>query len=415
MTEHSDAHTATRGILAGVRIIELSSFVAAPLGGMTLAQLGADVIRIDPIGGAADVGRWPLAEDGTSLYWTGLNKGKRSVTVDFKSKAGQDLVTRLIADSGPSGGIVLTNASCRGWLAHHELRKVRPDLIQVQIQGHYDGSSAVDYTVNAQMGFPMITGPEAHSSPVNHVLPAWDIACGLYASIGILSAELRRRTTGLGELVQIALYDVALAAAGNLGLLAEAQVNGVRRQSIGNYLYGAFGCDFTTKDEQRVMVVTLTTRHWNELMAATGLSEQMAAISGVLQADFTSDGDRFRFREVIAALLRPWFEDHTIGEIGQILGATSVLWSPYQSFHDLVTTRSSELRANPMISEINQAGVGAVLAPGSPLRFDTAGRTPVRPAPALGAHTGEVLADLLGLSAEKLDDLRRDQVVDART
>src|SRR3954470_22739747 len=91
-TPDIDRHTPTdQGALplAGMRVLEVSSFVAAPLGGMTLAQLGADVVRVDPLGGAPDHSRWPLAPSGTSLYWAGLNKGKRSITVDFRSQEGQ--------------------------------------------------------------------------------------------------------------------------------------------------------------------------------------------------------------------------------------------------------------------------------------------------------------------------------------
>jgi len=144
------------GPLDGLTVLEISSFVAAPLGGMTLAQLGADVIRVDPIGGAADVGRWPLAPSGTSLYWTGLNKGKRSLTLSFRDKESRGILADLVARSGPGGGIVLTNAR-HGWLGYDELVKVRPDLIHLRIQGHHDGRPAVDYTVNAAAGFPMIT------------------------------------------------------------------------------------------------------------------------------------------------------------------------------------------------------------------------------------------------------------------
>src|SRR6202012_4188004 len=90
--------------LAGLRVIEVASFVAGPLGGMTLAQLGAEVIRVDPPGGAPDTTRWPLAPGGGSLYWAGLNKGKRSVTADFRSADGQRAVAELVASSGPDGG-----------------------------------------------------------------------------------------------------------------------------------------------------------------------------------------------------------------------------------------------------------------------------------------------------------------------
>ena len=119
-------------------VLEVSSFVAAPLGGLTLAQLGADVIRIDPVGGGPDLGRWPLAPSGTSLYWTGLNKGKRSVTLNFRDAEGRRLLGDLLAASGPGGGIVLTNAG-QDWLGYAELARVRPDLIHLQIQGHRDG------------------------------------------------------------------------------------------------------------------------------------------------------------------------------------------------------------------------------------------------------------------------------------
>ena len=100
--------------LADLTVVEVSSFVAAPLCGMTLSQLGAEVIRVDPIGGASDIHRWPVTADGTSIYWTGLNKGKRSATVDLRSADGQELVQRLIVESG---GIVVTNAAGPSWLS----------------------------------------------------------------------------------------------------------------------------------------------------------------------------------------------------------------------------------------------------------------------------------------------------------
>src|SRR3979409_1377979 len=113
--------------LAGVRIVEISSFVAVPLAGMTLAQLGAEVVRVDPIGGAADYHRWPVTHDGESIYWAGLNKGKHSVAVDVRSSEGQELIQRLIADSG----VVITNVAGRQWHSYDTLVRVRPDLIHV--------------------------------------------------------------------------------------------------------------------------------------------------------------------------------------------------------------------------------------------------------------------------------------------
>ena len=145
---------------------------------MTLAALGADVVRIDPVGGAADAGRWPLTETttetetGESIYWAGLNRGKRSMTVDMRSADDRDLVVRLIA----AAGVFITNAAGREWHSYEVLAERRPDLIHLEVIGRGDGSTAVDYTVNAGTGFPLITGPADHRGPVNHVMPAWDVS-----------------------------------------------------------------------------------------------------------------------------------------------------------------------------------------------------------------------------------------------
>jgi 2-methylfumaryl-CoA isomerase len=219
------------------------------------------------VGGGPDLARWPLAPSGTSLYWTALNKGKRSVTLNLREAEGRRLFGELLAASGPGGGTVLTNATGQGWLAYSELVQIRPDLIHLQIQGHRDGRAAVDYTVNAATGFPLITGPEGFEGPVNHVLPAWDVACGLYAAVGLLAAERKRQRTGAGSEITLALADVALAVAGHLGFLAEAQVNGAERPRIGNHLYGGFARDFLTSDGERVMVVALPRRHFADLAA----------------------------------------------------------------------------------------------------------------------------------------------------
>jgi 2-methylfumaryl-CoA isomerase len=377
------------GPLAGLRVVEVSSFVAAPLGGMTLAQLGAEVIRVDPVGGAADVTRWPLAPNGGSLYWAGLNKGKRSVTLDLRSPEGQRTVADLITSSGPDGGIVLTNAGYP-WLSYDALKDARPDLIHLRITGGHDGSPAVDYTVNAGIGFPLATGDEAMAGPVNHVLPAWDVACGLYAAVGILAAERHRRRTGAGRSITLPLADVALAVTGHLGFLAEGQLAAGRRR-IGNHLYGGFAKDFRTSSGDFVLVVTLTARHYADLARVTGRAVVLATVEQALGADFTRDSDRYAHREVIAALLAPWFADHTTGEVAEALAGTSVLWERYRTFAELAA--DPDTLANPLVGLIDQPGIGQILATGIPLAQPGTGGAP-RPAPLLGADTEAVLREL---------------------
>jgi 2-methylfumaryl-CoA isomerase len=399
------------GILAGMRVVEGSAFVAAPLGGMTLAQLGADVIRFDPIGGGLDAHRWPVTAEGQSLFWAGLNKGKRSIAVDMRSPQGKELLTDLITAPGDDAGMFLTNFPAAGWLSYTALAARRPDLIMVNIVGNPDGSSAVDYTINPATGFSWTTGLAALSTPVNHLLPAWDVITGTLAATGLLAAERKRRIAGIGQFIRLALADVAMATVGHLGYIGEVQINKVERPRHGNYLYGAFGCDFATKDGKRVMVVGLTPRQWRSLVAAVGIGDACVQVEKLLGIDLSKEGDRFAARHVIGALIEPWVNSRTLAEVSEIFTAHDVCWGPYQTFAELVANDPRCSPTNPMFAEVDQPGVGTYLAPGSPLAFSAYDRVPPAPAPLLGQHTDEILAGLLGLSAAQIGRLHDDGVV----
>ena len=385
--------------LSGLTVVEVSSFVAAPLCGMTLGQLGAQVIRIDPIGGASDVRRWPLASDGTSIYWTGLNKGKHSATIDLRSTDGQELVQRLIVEGD---GIVVTNAAGLPWLSHDLLSAKRSDLIHVQLLGRGDGSTAVDYTVNAGIGYPLVTGPAEHAGPINHVLPAWDVCCGLYAALAVVTAVRRRDQSGAGSRISLALEDVALATAGNLGLLTEPQVNGTQRQRLGNAIYGQYGQDFISRDGAAFMVVTLTKRHFRDLVEVTGTSAAVSALAEALGVDFAAEGDRYSYRDVLSGLFAAWFADRTAEQITAALSDTTVLFERYRTFADVA--EGPKVTANPLFSRLHQPGVGDYFAPGMPAAFD--GTHPASaPAPALGQDTADLLTQYLGLTTADIERL----------
>ena len=399
------------GILSGLRVVEGTAFVAAPSGGMTLAQLGADVIRFDPIGGSLDIGRWPLTPDGKSLCWAGLNKGKRSICVNFRDPRGQELMTRLICAPGKDTGIFSTNFPARGWLSYESLRAHRADLIMVNLTGRRDGGSEVDYTVNPQIGFPLLTGPAGSLEPVNHVLPAWDFITGQMIALGVLVAERYRRMTGQGQLVKVALKDVALAVLGNFGMIGEVMVNGVDRAKYGNYLYGAFGRDFETQEGQRVMVVGLTLHQWNCLCNATGLAEEFEAIGQRLNLNLSDEGDRFRAREAIANALEPWFRARTFEVVRRIFDEHRVTWGPYRTVRETIEADPDCSTDNPMFSILEQPGIGSYLMPGTPFDFSEVDRLPVRAAPDLGQHTDEILQDVLGLTEGEVGTLHDDGIV----
>ena len=388
------------GVLAGMRIVEVSAFVAAPLGGMTLAQMGADVIRIDRPGGGLDYRRWPVTEANASLFWAGLNKSKRSVTIDTSTGEGRELAQALITAAGDDAGMLLTNMPPRGWLDYGALSTRREDLIQLTVQGRRGGGSAVDHTVNTTVGLPFLTGPEDCTDVVNHILPAWDLVTGQMAAVGLLAAERRRRINGGGRHVMLALEDVALATISNLGILGEAEL-GVRRGRYGNYLYGAFGRDFETGDQQRVMVIGLTAKQWRSLCSATEIVEGVQALEQGLGVDLGQEGERFKVREQLAALMEPWFAARSLQDIATIFDAAGVCWSHYQSVLDLVNTDPRASAGNPLLASVIQPDIGELLAPGIPLDFGADQLAP-EAAPKLGAHTEEVLSGVLGMSSVEI-------------
>ena len=400
------------GILSGMRVIEGSAFVAGPLGGMTLAQLGADVIRFDPIGGGLDYDRWPITPDGHSLFWAGLNKGKRSIAIDIHSPRGRQIVQDLICAPGDDSGLFLTNFPARGWLNYDSLKASRSDLVMVNICGHHDGSTAVDYTVNPAVGFPTITGPSDDPRPVNHVLPAWDAITGQMAAVGLLAAERHRRNTGEGQLVRIALADVALAMIGNLGKIAEVTVTDKDRPKDGNFLYGAFGRDFETLEGKRVMVVALTDPQWSSLRKATGMASEFDELGTRIGLDLWQAGDRYRARHEIAKALEPWFHARMLSEIREIFDKNRVSWSPYQTLRQVIENDPECSIENPMFSMVEQPDIGTYLMPGSPLQFGTSPRSAVIRAPMLGEHTDEILSSVLEMSDSAIASLHDDRIVE---
>lgn len=378
--------------------------MAVPLAGMTLGQLGAEVVRVDPIGGAADYHRWPVTGDGTSVYWAGLNKGKRSVAADVRSAEGQDLVQRLIVDAG----VLITNVAGRKWNSYDTLTRLRPNLIHVEVSGRADGGTGVDYTVNAGLGFPLVTGPADLAGPVNHVLPAWDITCGIYAALSVVTALRHRDTTGQGQRISIPLENVALATAGNLSFLTEVMVNGTSRERIGNSIYGQYGQEFTSSDGASFMIVALTRRHFHDLTELTGTTKAVAALAETLGADLTDEGERYHHRGALTALFAEWFGSRTAAEVTDALSSSSVLWERYRTFAEVVT--DERVTANPMFTPLDQPRIGEYLAPGLPVSIN--GDYPrAVPAPALGDDTAHVLAEWLGLGKDDIDQLMQSGIV----
>ncbi len=415
------------------RVVELSAFVAAPLAGMTLAGLGYDVVRIDPPGGGLDFHRWPVTGEGESIFWAGLNRGKRSVVVDFRRPEGRELVAAMIVagqrvdgsgraggtDPGPDtaasvvfarndpgssasvagseGGVFLTNLGAGGPLRYESLIQQRTDIITVEIQGYPDGRSAVDYTVAAGTGIPLLTGPEGYIGAVNSPFPTWDIATGLSAAVAVQQAVWSRRVSGKGSRASLALADVAISLLSALGFVDEERLAIMPRRRDGNYLYGAFGRDFELADGARVMVVALTGKQWRSLVGALNLGPEVQLVEHETGLDLSQEGDRWHARRQIAAWVERWCSTRGLAEVAETFDENGVCWGSYGT-------------ASSFVSNYGGPGLGEGEG-GLAIRFGDGPARPLGRAPALGEHTVEVLTTVLGLSQHEIGRLHDDGLV----
>ena len=387
-------------LLAGLRVVEGSAFIAGPSCGLHLAQMGAEVIRFDSIGGGPDYHRWPLAPGSdASLYWEGLNKGKKSIAIDLASPEGRELAVAIVTAPGDNAGLFLTNYPLKGFLSHEALKARRDDIITIRVMGWADGTPGVDYTINAAIGVPMMTGPADDQRPVNHVLPAWDLLGGAYAAFAMTSALLRRRASGEGAEIRVPLSDLAATSLSHIGQVAEVLTGGDRPR-LGNDLFGAFGRDFLCADGARLIVVAITPRQWAGLVDALDLTAPVAALEAELGVAFKRDeGARFTHRQRLFPLFEAVFARRTIADLQPLFDAGGVTWGRYQSLHEAVTSDARLFTENPQFQTIAHPSGLSYPAAGTAATLGGEARGAVVAAPRLGQHTDEVLATILGLDS----------------
>lgn len=399
-------------IINSLRVIEGSSFVAAPSAGLYLSQMGAEVIRFDQIGGGPDFSRWPLSKTGTSFYWEGLNKGKKSLAINLCDPEGREIAKSLICSDGDEAGIFLTNYPASGFLSHEKLSAERSDLITIRVMGKADGGIALDYTVNSAIGLPMITGPDKlGDEPVNHVLPAWDLLTGSYAAFALLAAERSRRETSLGREICIPLMDMATATMSNLGMIAEVIQEGQDRPRYGNDVFGFLGRDFVTADKKRAIIMALTPHHWTGLVKALNIEEGVKKIEHSNGVTFDRDeGLRFIHRREINELIQAAVSKRQSAELFAAFEENKVCWGPYNTLTE-ASNDAALVRDNPMFADIAHKSGQTYPTAGSPATLPAEERsTPVR-APYLGEHTDEILMDVLKLSSGEVGRLHDKKVV----
>jgi 2-methylfumaryl-CoA isomerase len=383
-------------LLTGLSVIEASSFVASPTAGLYMAQMGAEVIRVDQIGGGPDFRRWPITTENDSLYWENLNRAKKSVALDLGSAAGRELLQELVRKTGQ----FVTNFPVDGFLSHAKLSEGHPELVTVRVMGWADGSPALDYTVNNSVGYPMLTG--SGPEPVNHVLPAWDLLTGAYAAFAMLAAIRNRDQTGKGSEVRVPLSDVAIGTVANLGGIAEVLYSGENRPRMGNAVYGLFGRDFVTADGVRTMIVVVTPRQWANLTAALKLEAAISAVETARGVSFAKDdGLRFTHRDALYPLFGAAIAARPHAELAAAFDAGGIVHSAYRTMLDAVNDPAL-VANNPVFGAAANPSGFDYPAAGSFATVPQMERLAPQSAPANGGNSEEILSERLGLSSGQI-------------
>ncbi len=258
----------------------------------------------------------------------------------------------------------------------------------------------MDYTINAAVGVPLMTGPAGDPAPVNHVLPAWDLIAGAYGAFALLAAERDRMRTGRGREVRVALSDLAATSLGHLGAVAETLASG-DRERIGNDLFGAFGRDFTTADGERLMIVAITPRQWSGLVDALDLGAEVTALEARLGAPLHEEGARFVHRAPLNALVAAVVGSRPAVQLASAFEARGVCWSRYRTLATALAQEPRLFADSPVFAPVHHPS-GGYPTPGAAARLPADERSTPQPAPRLGQHTDEILMSLLGLSSTEV-------------
>ncbi len=393
-------------LLSGLRVIEVSSFVASPTAGLYLAQLGAEVIRVDHTAGGLDYDRALLTTEGRSLAWENLNRAKKSVALDLHSKEGRALLIELVQQTG----VLITNLPVDSFLSHAAIAAECPELVSVRIMGWHDGRQAMDFTVNAASGYPLMTGPaewdQASAPPINQVLPAWDFITGAYCAFALLAGLRHRDATGEGIELRVPLGDVAIGTAANSGAMAEMLYRGGDRERLGNAIWGALGRDLVSRDGQRFMVAALTAKQWNALIDALEVRAQIAALEGSCGLSFaTSDANRFDQREGIFAIMQGAATQLDYADLAQRLAGAGATFEHYRTMFE--AAQDPVLVADNPLFGPSPANPSGFTYPATRSFANVPGMAVGDPAPApyLGQHSKQVLSDVLGLAHADIDNM----------
>ena len=395
-----------KGPLAGITVLDFTTFLSGPYCTQILADLGAEVIQVEPLSGDSSRSIPPHFVDGDSAYYLGNNRGKRSIAVDLKTPEGLRVATELIARVDVVVENFRPGVCDRLGLPVADLRTRHPALIWASISGFGQESPwrdrpAYDMIVQALSGVMSLTG-DPDGASVRLGVPAGDLVAGMFAAIGVLAAVVEQRDTGSGRHIDVSMLD------GQLSMLSYQAVysmisgltpkpQGARHDSIPTYR------SFTGGDGRELVVTANTERMWHGLCEALGLEEL------VDDRRFTDAASRLRNREELWALLEPAFDTRPAEYWVEALSERGVPAALIKNVPEAL--EDARKAGRDMVMELEAEDGRQIQVLGNPVRFtDSEPATPSYP-PRLGEDSAEILSRMLGRDPSEIADLREKGVI----
>jgi crotonobetainyl-CoA:carnitine CoA-transferase CaiB-like acyl-CoA transferase len=394
------------GPLDGIRVLDLSRFQACPLCGMFLADMGAEVIRIEPPEGAPDRKWGQLGPDGETLLYKIVSRNKKAITLNLNRSEGKEIFYELIRHSD----ILLHNftpgAPISKEINYERLKELNALIIVAAVSGYGQfGPEAenpcFDSVAQARSGSMVING--FPGDPLLKTgIPYIDVSSGLCAALGVLLALYYREKSGRGQAIDVSLFDTAFFATQSVGTLLLYILSGEIRKQIGNRGFHSFNGCFKTKDRW-VQIATPTNSIWKRFLRVIG-REDMAH-----DPRFKNDMDRFYNADLIDPIIGEWVGQRTAEEVMSLLEKARVPCGVVNTIDQLLT--DPQVKAREMIKFMDYPELGKIPVPGIPIKLSLTPGSINTPAPKLGEHNEEVYCGLLGFGSEKLSQLKLEGII----
>ena len=396
-----------RGPLQGVRVLDLSRVLTGPFCSMILADLGAEVWKVEELGHGDQTRSIPPYVNGESHYFLAINRNKSSVAVDLKTEEGRAIVLGLAAEAD----VVLENfrpgVMDRLGLGEDALRKVKPDLVICSITGFGQtgpmaDKPSFDLVTQAMSGVMSING-EPDGPPTKLGIPLGDVGGGLWGAIAVLAAMQHRNATGEGLHIDLSLLDGLI---GLLGYLAEIYlVTGENPGRVGSSHHNIVPYGrYPVKDGHIVLALHVGS-FWRNFCQAVGRPELIE------DARFRTTADRHENRAPLEPLVVEILAERTMAEWHEIFDAGDVPHAPVYAVGEAL--KQPAVKAHNLVQPVEHPKAGRVDVVGSPIQFlDRFAATPPRPAPMLGQQSRDILSEVLGYAPDRIDALLRAGVIE---